>query len=167
MKKGIYLSLLLMIVILLTGCGKEEEMTSFIPTQPPTKEADVTATAAADAADTDQQEDPQTSPTPKVIRIGQTTPKYVKMDKYGATLNVRSIPSTSGEVVGFLVHAEKIRVAEIVDGWASFLYNGTLCYVNADYLVDEQPEYLEPPTPTPTPVPKAEASGQGATKPEI
>ncbi len=163
MRKAIYLSLL-MIVISLTGCGKEEEMTSFIPTQPPTKEADVTAAAG----DTDQQEDTQTSPTSKVVRVGQTTPKYVKMDKYGATLNVRSNPSTSGEVVGFLVHAEKIEVAEIADGWASFLYNGTLCYVNADYLVDVQPEYLEPPTPTPTPKPTPKAaSGQEAVKPEI
>ena len=161
MKKSIYLFLLMMI-LLLTGCNKkDEEMTSFIPTQAPTEDGD---TVAGDEAQTNQEEVTEAASTPSAVHVGQTTPMYVKMDEYGATLNVRSTPSTSGEAVGFLVHGEKIRVAEIADGWASFVYNDALCYVNADYLVNEQPEYLEPPTPTPTPkvTPTPEAQ-----KPEI
>jgi uncharacterized protein YgiM (DUF1202 family) len=88
---------------------------------------------------------------------------YVKLDQYGGFLNVRATPSTDGEAVGFLVHAEQIDVIEITDGWASFVYNDKVCYVNADFLVKERPEYLDPPTPTPkpkvtpTPVPEVPA----------
>ncbi len=161
MKKSIYLFLLMMI-LLLTGCSKkDEEMTSFIPTQAPTEAGD---TVDGEEAQTDQDEANEEVSTPSVVHVGQTTPMYVKMDEYGATLNVRSTPSTSGEAVGFLVHGEKIEVADIADGWASFVYNGALSYVNVDFLVDKQPEYLEPPTPTPTPkvTPTKEAQ-----KPEI
>ncbi len=166
MKKSIYLFLLMM-VLLLTGCNKkQEEMTSFIPTQAPT---DAGAAVGGEEAQSEQAEVTEAAVTPGVVHVGQTTPMYVKMDKYGGTLNVRSTPSTSGEAVGFLVHGEKIGVADITDGWASFVYNGALCYVNADYLVTEQPEYLDPPTPTPTPkvTPTGVKPTKEAQKPEI
>jgi hypothetical protein len=85
----------------------------------------------------------------------ETTPKYVKMEKYGSTLNVRSTPSTDGDVIGSLVHREKIDVIEIKDGWAAFISDHKIKYVKADYLVDDKPDFLEPPAATPTPVPTA------------
>ena len=142
MKKSIYVFLLLAVLVL-TGCSKKDQMTNFIPTQVPGEESE------AVSEDTTK-EDPEITPTPKEIHVGKTTPKYVKLDKYGAYLNIRSTPSTDGEQVGFLVHGEKVEVSEIVDGWASFVYDNAICYVNADFLVDEQPGYLDPPTPTPT-----------------
>jgi hypothetical protein len=167
MKKSIYVLLLMMMILLLTGCNKkEEEMTSFIPTQAPTEDGGTVDndTVDGDEAQTDQEEVTEAASTPSVVHVGQTKPMYVKMDEYGATLNVRATPSTNGEAVGFLVHGEKIEVADIADGWASFVYNDALCYVNADFLVDKQPEYLEPPTPTPTP---KVTPTKDAPKPEI
>jgi uncharacterized protein YgiM (DUF1202 family) len=78
----------------------------------------------------------------------------VKLDKYDAILNVRGTPSKDGEVVGFLVHTEKIEVIDIVDGWASFAQGGEVRYVSADFLVNERPEYIEPPTLSPAPTNK-------------
>ena len=96
---------------------------------------------------------------------------YVKLKQYGGYLNIRPTPSTDGEPVGFLVHAEEIDVIEIKDGWASFMYKGKICYVNADYLVDKQPAYLEAPTPTPkptaTPAPAEEPAGEDEEPREI
>lgn len=143
------------ITLILTGCSKKEQMASFIPTPAPSEETD--AVTDDDEAVTEQEE-PSATPTSKPIVVGQTTTMYAKLDEFGGTLNIRQTPSTSGTKMGFLVHAEKVDVIEIKDGWASFLYNGAICYVNASYLVSEQPEYLEKPTPTPkpanTPTPK-------------
>lgn len=56
----------------------------------------------------------------------------------GETVNLRSMPSKSGNV------KERIRVGEIVsagenkDGWRSVAYNGTIGYMMAEYLQDIQ-----------------------------
>ncbi|MDD3174540.1 MAG: SH3 domain-containing protein [Herbinix sp.] len=162
MKKNIYL-LILLTVFILAGCKKQDQMTNFIPTPIPGEvgSEEITPTGAASKT--------EATPKPKTVYVGQTTTKYVKLDEYDDTLNIRPNPSTDQEAVGFLVHTEKIEVIEIKDGWASFVYNNAVCYVNADYLVDEKPDYLDPPTPTPvqkniaTPVPKNTATPVPAT----
>lgn len=159
MKKSMFL-FIIMIALILTGCSKKEQMTNFIPTQAPT--AEDTDTDTEDSGQTAEPETPSVTPTPKPIVVGNTIPMYVKLDEFGGTLNVRETPSTSGTKVGFLVNAEKVDVIEIKDGWASFIYNGAICYVSADYLVEEQPEFLEKPSPAPkpknTPAPEEEVS---------
>lgn len=168
MKKSIVL-LTILTVLLFTGCEKKEQMTSFIPTQAPEEVTDTTdATTPEDAAGEDAATGgTEATPTPKEIHVGQTTPMYVKMSEYGAFLNIRPTPSTDSQPVGFLVHAEKVDVIEIADGWASFVYNDAICYVNADFLVDERPEYLDPPTATPAPTPTAAPVEDSTVKPEI
>lgn len=159
MKKSLYL-FILATVILLSGCSKKDQMTNFIPTMSPEESEesdtqDISPTQTADNTDV--------TTTPKEIHIGQTVTKYVKLSEYDDVLNVRPNPSTDQEPVGFLVHAEKIEVAEIKDGWASFVYNGQICYVNASFLVDERPAYLTPPAPSPTP--KASATPKATPTP--
>ena len=172
------LLIILLALAMLAGCSKKEQtMTDFIPTQAPTEE-DATAEPTAEATkddgeasndtkeaesgnDTASEEATDTSdtaPTPKAVHVGETTTKYVKLDQYDAILNVRSTPSKDGEVVGFLVHTEKIEVIEIKDGWASFVYDGAVCYVSSDFLVDTRPDYIDPPTLTPSPTPAAKTA---------
>lgn len=139
--KKIYIIAVLML-LLLSGCGKKTPMADFIPTIAPSSSEDTTDTSPTVTAAT---------PTPKTIYVGQTTTKYVNLTEYNDVLNVREKPSTDSDIVGFLVHTEKVDVIEVADGWASFVYNGSICYVNADFLVDEKPAYLEPPTITPVP----------------
>ncbi|MBB2182239.1 SH3 domain-containing protein [Lachnospiraceae bacterium MD1] len=195
MKKMIYLCVITLILCL-SGCGKKDQMTNFIPTPIPEKEInfddnseEVTKEDDVDISDgeaTDDEKNDNTESTPSPSddneegkeedttetaeatptidpnNVGITTPMYVKLDKYGDVLNVRSAPSTKSEAVGFLVHTEKIRVIEIKDGWASFVMDGKIRYVKASYLVEERPDYL--PVPTPTPVPKAtKAAGNSGT----
>jgi hypothetical protein len=135
----------IMMVLILTGCSKKDQMTNFIPTQAPGEGSTQEATPIV------TEDGSEATPTPKEIHVGQTVTKYVKLSEYDDILNVRSTPSTELAPVGFLVHTEEVQVVEIVDGWASILYNDTICYVNADYLVDEKPAYLTPPPPSPTP----------------
>lgn len=178
MKRIIYLFIILA-AAMLTGCEKKDQMTNFIPSQIPEQEdlvveedKDITEAAPTDAAvdtEDDAEDDADAEPT-KPVHIGQTTTKYVKLSSDGDKLNVRATPSTEKEPVGFLVHTEMIEVIEIVDGWASFLYKGEICYVKASYLVDERPAYIAPPTPTkaptktPTPTPTSDAD---SAPPEI
>lgn len=186
MRKYLFLVMILSVAIL-SGCGKEEQMPDFIPTnlledntdnngkdvnkqednsQPDeniSQDGDVTQ--PDDSGDNDNSDSKDTPPV-----VGKTTTMYVKLNQFGGYLNVRPTPSTDKEPVGFLVHAEAVEVIEIKDGWASILYKGNICYVNDDYLVDKQPSYLEPPTitpkPTATPTPKPAAEDAAAPSEE-
>ncbi|MDF2905400.1 MAG: hypothetical protein K0R34_721 [Herbinix sp.] len=165
MKKSLLL-IIIITVLMMTGCGEKEQMTNFIPTPSPESEdsSEETTDSTEDNTDDATEDTPDSSteapaegtevtPTPK-LHVGQTTTMYAKLDQYDAILNVRSTPSKDGEVVGFLVHTEKIEVIDIVDGWASFAQGGEVRYVSADFLVNDRPEYLEPPTPSPAPTNK-------------
>jgi hypothetical protein len=155
MKKNIYILIGLMVFVL-AGCGKKDQMVNFIPTPTPAadnEKVEVTEdSAAGNGEDTPGDTNEDGSADTPVVE-GNTTAKYVKLSEYGAVLNVRSEPSTDGKVVGSLVHAEKVEVVKIEDGWACFVLKDKYAYVKADFLVDEKPAFLEPPTPTPTPVP--------------
>ncbi len=148
MKRYLYL-LSIVLIMLLAGCSKKDQMVDFIPT--PTVTPDDNEDPQ-DSTSEDSQGDTDTpTPTEEPVVVGHTETKYVKMEKYDAVLNVRATPSTDGEIVGFLVHTEKVEVIEIKDGWASFVMNGKICFVSADFLVEERPAYLNPPSPTPSP----------------
>jgi hypothetical protein len=162
MRKKMYFFIILT-AFMLSGCSKKEQIVNFIPTQAPEGDA---GAVTEDTSETEVPDENAATPTPKGVVIGQTTPMYVKLDEYGGYLNVRSTPSTKGEVMGFLVHAEKTDVIEIVDGWASIVYEDKICYVNADYLVTERPAYLDPPTPTPVPE-TTPTQAPGQAPPEI
>ncbi|MGF7143296.1 uncharacterized protein YgiM (DUF1202 family) [Anaerotaenia torta] len=187
MKKSILFIILTAAVMMAAGCSnKEDEMPDFIPTPIPKNGGEVTdsenTTAGEEPGSEETPEDSgteeapgddtQATPTPPTVHVGQTTVMYVKLKAYGAILNVRSAPSKDSDIVGFLVHTERIRVVDIADGWASFLYNDEVCYVSADYLVTERPEYLTPPTHTPVPTVKPNQEGtlegdSGGTPSEI
>ena len=165
MKKVIYL--LILVIFMLAGCSKKDQMTNFIPTQTPEEQKEQAAEEELEQGEeSEQKEEEEADASLSEVRVGKTTPMYVKLDQYGAYLNVRSNPTTEGAPVGFLVHGEEIGIIEIKDGWASFLYDDNICYVNAGFLVEEQPEYLNPPTPTPTPV-ATPTKKAVETKPEI
>jgi len=157
MKKKIYL-LIGLLLLALTGCGKKAQMVDFIPTPIPTEEASVdtgedTSTDIEEETTDDTSTDTEEEVSDTPIVVGKTTTKYVKMKAYNDFLNVRSSPSMEGDIVGFLVHTEKIEVIKIEDDWACFVMNDEYRYVSADYLVDVRPDYIDPPTPTPSPIP--------------
>lgn len=154
MKKSLIV-IIIFTALLMTGCGKQAQMTDFIPTPAPnTEDGEEATTEVVTEGDTvTDGEVTEATPTPKPLHVGQTTKMYVKLDEYDAVLNVRKTPSKDGEVVGFLVHTEKVDVIEIVDGWASFAQDGEIHYVSADFLVNERPDYLDPPTAAPTKTP--------------
>lgn len=141
----------------LSGCKDNSKETNFIPTPIPpdfTEEySDVPSEEEILEYNPDDSEASSGEEDEEPLYTGKTIEKYVKLNNYGATLNVRNKPSMESDVVGYLVHTEKINVIEIKDGWASFVYHNEICYVSEDYLVDWKPPYLSPPTSTPTPEP--------------
>ncbi len=158
MKKSLIL-IIIITLLTMTGCGDKEEFASFIPTPTPESEDSddgdaVTEDLTEDADDNSSETSVEGTPNPKPLHVGQTTTMYVKLDKYDAILNVRGTPSKDGDIVGFLVHTEKIEVIDIVDGWASFAQGGEIHYVSADFLVKERPDYIEPPKPSQVPTKK-------------
>jgi uncharacterized protein YgiM (DUF1202 family) len=153
MKKNIVYIIIIMTVFALSGCKSKDQATYFIPTPAVTEapsDQEASEDTAEETAPTGAEEDTSSD---EPVYVGKTTPKYVKLGDYDAVLNIRSTPSKDGEIVGFLVHTEKIDVISIENGWASFVYKNKISYVSADFLVDKKPAYLDPPTPTPSPTP--------------
>lgn len=168
MKKFIGYLIIMIAVITLYGCRDKDKETNFIPTPavaPEDEEEDGLGTEETDSDTEDPvEEDTTGDETVDLEYLGKTTTKYVRLNTYDAILNIRATPSTDGEIVGFLVHTEKIEVIGIENGWASLVYQDKICYVNADFLSDKKPVYIDPPTVTPSPTPGPEAS---VTPPEI
>lgn len=120
------------------ACSKQEPVANFIPTPTPLAQNE-------DHEEKLNGDDSQTEGTLDggPAYQGPTTTKYVELTTNDGILNIRNSPST-GEVVGFLVHMEKVEVIDIVDGWASFVYQDEICYVSEGFLVDEKPDYINP-----------------------
>lgn len=169
MKKRIIILLISLVVIVMMGCKKDEPVSDFIPTQAPTPGAD-NSDDLVDVIDKDDEDkddsqdniDEDNVDVPddtqagdgdeEPVYVGATKPMYAKLNKYDSTLYVRDEPSTDGNIIGFLVHTERIEVIKIENDWASFVFtDGKIRYVNAKYLVDYEPAKLVPPTPTPAP----------------
>lgn len=71
---------------------------------------------------------------------------FVKLQHYGSTLNVRDNPSMNGNIIGKMEHGDSVEVISMEDGWATINYNDGTAYVSCDYLVQEEPSTLKPPT---------------------
>lgn len=157
MRKYKYLLFIGIAILTLAGCGKKDQMPNFFPTpmitEEPEKGIAVVPEDTTEGSDTGTgtEEGVTPAPTEGALHVGKTTTQFVKMTTYNGILNVRSTPSTDGEIVGFLVHTEQIEVIEVKDGWASFVIGNKICYVNAEFLADEKPAYIDPPSPSPTP----------------
>ncbi len=166
MKKNKIYFLIIIAVFVLSGCKAADDQTFFIPTPEVTDEqsGDSSSEAGKDTTGEEAADDQKNTDEP--VFVGKTETKYVKLDDYDAILNIRTTPSRDGEIVGFLVHTEQVEVISIENGWASFLYQGEIRYVSADFLVDKKPAYLTPPTVTPKPTPTKEPDPNDAP-PEI
>jgi len=149
MKSKFLYILLITAALLLAGCKNDDREAYFIPTPTPDlieededKPEDIIDDTGENEEDTEEAGDEQ-------VVVGETKTMYVKLNTFGAILNVRSSPTTEEDnVVGFLVHTEPVEVISIENGWASFMYKGQICYVSADYLVDFVPPYISPPSPS-------------------
>lgn len=147
MKKKMMLIIITGAVLLFVACKGNDQETNFI--QPPEEFTDVDDIVIPDDP-LDDYEDPTDIPDDEEDEteyIGEITTKYVKLRSYGAILNVRSEPNTdSDNIVGFLVHTEPVEVISIDGEWAKILYKDEVRYVSAEFLVDNVPPYVSPPT---------------------
>ncbi|MCH1983996.1 SH3 domain-containing protein [Ruminococcus sp. OA3] len=53
-----------------------------------------------------------------------------------SAVNVRTMPSTQGTVIGELTAGEKVTVTGKEDGWYEIVFDGKTAYVYKDYLTD-------------------------------
>lgn len=101
------------------------------------KESDTPETSSTPAQTIAPPSLPETSaPTLPVETMADTTPAPVY--KTTATLNVRSEPSTAGQILGKLDNGTIIDYVEDYDDeWVIINYNGTEAYVSSQYLVHD------------------------------
>lgn len=89
---------------------------------------------------TDVKPTPDPNPTPETTKT---------MICSATTLNVRSGPSTSDNLIGTLKKGDKVYVIEqLSNGWSKIKFEGKTAYVSSQYLAKETS-----PTPIPTPPP--------------
>jgi len=131
-------------VLVFVACKANDQETNFIPTQPPAFTED--EFDLSDNEDMDESTDTSDEEEDSEL-INETRTMYVKLATYGAVLNVRSSPTTEEDnIVGFLVHTEPVEVISIENGFASFMYKDEICYISEDFLSENIPPYISPPT---------------------
>ena len=67
----------------------------------------------------------------------ETGEKTYKTYVTTATLNIRSLPSTDGEILGQIQEGGDVDVYEINDEWAEISFSGTVAYVSANYIQEK------------------------------
>lgn len=92
--------------------------------------------------------------------VAEALPMYVYTQN-GKTVNVRSTPEMTNNVIAQLKYGSKVMVEFINStGWAVVLYNGREAYIQGRFLVDN------PPAPKPTPSPKDKEAEEQKTEQE-
>lgn len=134
------ITLLLVLLLMLTGCGptdsgdnSEGNNNSQSETQSSQDSAKDSQTSENDTIDSESEDDSE-------IKIETETILYAKTN-----VNVRSLPSTNGEKLGTLsTNQEVIGLGEAVDGWQKIRYDNGIAYVSAQYLVKVKVEVQTP-----------------------
>lgn len=82
---------------------------------------------------------PSTSATESTTAATTTQAPKQSMAYATEEVNVRSEPSTDGDLVGVLAEGEGvIFISDNGDGWYRVMYDSEVCYINADYLTVEE-----------------------------
>lgn len=134
-KRKRLLSLLLVVVLLFTGCalnnegdeGKKDSQSEMQTEENSTSTSQNTEVPSSEIGSEDANVDNETE-----IKL------YAQTD-----VNVRSLPSTDGEKLGVLSKNQAVTgLGEAIDGWQKIRYNDGIAYVSAQYLgkmkVEEQ-----------------------------
>ncbi len=61
---------------------------------------------------------------------------YAQVETY---LNVRSTPSSSGEILAKAYPTDKLKVLEVLEDWVKIEFNGVEGYVSSDYVSQKKP----------------------------
>ena len=174
MKKALCAGLLLGLMLMMTACGESMEIpteptqteplwaiapeerpteTTEATTQPaetaplPPETTEVPETTAAAPAETvpETTETPETQATAYPMEEKFTSAEGTRFVKKG--VNCRDQANVDSSVVAILPQGlEVVRVGVSPDGWTAILYEDNVRYVSTDYLVEEQPEVVEPNT---------------------
>ena len=91
-------------------------------------------TEEATGPETEKESENETETKKEINREVETEIKAKTTYTTIADLNVRSLPSTEGTVLGKLNAYEQVSVYEIDNGWALIDYGGTDAYVSAKYI---------------------------------
>ncbi len=111
----------------------------------------------------------EVTPTP----TGEVTVEYTYTEKTAVmytkeNVNVRDLPSTSGDKIGILGAGKEVKVTGqcVETGWYRISYKNMVGYVSDRYVTDEKPAEPTPkPTPEPTPTATPEPTAQPTPTP--
>lgn len=137
MKKTRILSLLLIMILLVTGCATS---TSKDDTQGPESDKRTENTEVENTQENEETE--ETEDTEEVVIPDKETTMYAQ-----EKVNVRAKASTDSEKLGMLAkNDEVIALGDAVDGWQMIRYNDGIAYVSAEYLGLEKAKTESPET---------------------
>ena len=129
-----------------------ESTTTVVPTTTPEPTATPVPTATPNPTATPTPE-PTVTPVPTATPEPTATPKpsytYTQLDKtmYAkSSVNIRTLPSTSGKKIGSLSAGEEVSVTGqcVETGWYQIVYKNETAYVCNDYLTEDVPTPTSP-----------------------
>lgn len=134
MKNTRILALLLVMILLVTGCATN---TSTDDTQGPESDKKTENTEVENTQETEETED-----TEEVVIPEEETTMYAQ-----EKVNVRKKPSTDSEKLGMLAkNDEVIALGDAIDGWQMIRFDDGIAYVSAEYLGLEKAKTESPET---------------------
>lgn len=149
--------MILVIMVLLLGCGKTEEQ--------PIQDDQTIENSENNNTEEQPEEKPEEKPEEQIPEVPEVPAPVWDETKAAAkavsfNVNFRTEPNTECEVIQVLQQWTEVLAMPSEDGWAMVQYDGKTGYVSAEYLIDpadipKEPE--KPVTPQSPSVPKVEA----------
>lgn len=143
LKKTTIISVSVILVFTLNGCGIIDKFFGKEPTSAPTVDSSAESTVAITTESTSSEIISTTKPETTVTTSATTKPEYTeKEEKVWAKsdVNVRAKPSTESKKLGLLHEGNSImRTAVTSDGWSKVIFNGDEAYIYSSYLTTKEP----------------------------
>ena len=138
LKKITIISVSVLLVFTLNGCGIIDKFFDKEPTSVPTDESTTESTANSTTMEISTTETPTTVTTSQTTTLEHTEKEEKVWAK--SDVNVREKPSTESKKLGLLHEGNGvIRTAITSDGWSKVIYNDSEAYIHSSYLTTKEP----------------------------
>ena len=138
LKKITIISVSVLLVFTLNGCGIIDKFFDKEPTSVPTVESTTESTANSTTMEISTTETPTTVTTSQTTTLEHTEKEEKVWAK--SDVNVRAKSSTESKKLGLLHEGNGvIRTAITSDGWSKVIYNDSEAYIHSSYLTTKEP----------------------------
>lgn len=135
----------MLLALVLTACGRAEKESNNKTVKEETEnnieQVEKEEAETEKEVETTEETPENSTQIPEITQSGSTQPTVTKTTMYAkSSVNVRSGAGTSHSKVGSLAKGQEVTKVGEENGWSKIEFNGTMGYVNSNYLSTEKVE---------------------------